>query len=194
MFAVFLDILKSNFNISPHNGQAYDGIKSFYQLEMQRPIVSVEPYIKQLDNLNLNILNDNNALSTSVANEYLGLAWLLYNIIKTKVTLTINFDPTTDLDNFGAFIAVNYTAQIKITVSDKGDFGIFVDHELKHATFNSHWENQFKLELEEGDKSFKSSLSGAGNFKELEVEYKVMGETVHEQYRKQPKTIIIHHE
>jgi hypothetical protein len=194
VFAVFLDILKSNFNISPHNGQSYDGIKSFYKLDIKRPVTPNNLYVKQLDNLNLNILNDNNNLSTSIANEYLGLAWLLYSIVQTKFTLTINFDPATDLNNFGAFIAVNYTAQIKIVVSENGNFDIAVDHELKHATFNRHWENQFKLELEEGDKSFKRILTGLGNFKDLEVDYKVLGETVHEQYRKQPKTIMINHE
>lgn len=191
VFAIFLDILKTRCHLNPHNGQSYEGIKSFYNLDMNDFEFDINEYIEQPDNLNLNLLEDKDELSTSTSNEYIGLAWLIYKIFKTNFILTINFDPTVDLDNFGAFIAVNYTAQIIIKVSEQGDFSLDVDHELKHATTNKHWENQFQLELQDCDKSFKNKLSADGNFRDMLVGYKVMGETVHDQYIKKSKTIPI---
>ena len=41
------------------------------------------------------------------------------------------------------------------------------------------------------DKSFKNKLSADGNFRDMLVGYKVMGETVHDQYIKKSKTIPI---
>jgi hypothetical protein len=183
IFAIMLDILKERLGIAPHNGQSYESIKEFYSLDYATNDVTITPYITPLDNLNLNIFNSDNSFADSIANEYLGIAWLLYSGINKGFDLTINFDPIVDFENFGAFIAINYTATINITVSDDGDFSIIVDHELKHETLNDQWKSQFDLEKVSGDKSFKNMSTFKGNFKDLLVDYNVIGETVHEQYR-----------
>jgi hypothetical protein len=95
-----------------------------------------------------------------------------------------------DFENFGAFIAVNYSATIKIIVTDSGSFDIVVDHELKHETVNEHWKQQFLLERQTVDKSFKELKMFNGNFKDLIVDHDMLGEPVHEQYRNK-KTIPI---
>ena len=190
IFAVLLDILKSKLKISPHNGQAYDGIKQFYTFECDVNKDIVSPRIEPLNNLDLNVLTGDNQFAKSIANEYLGIAWLLYSGFNKGFTLTIKFDPNVDFENFGAFIAVNYSATIKITVTDSGDFDISVDHELKHETVNEHWKQQFLLERQTIDKSFKELKMFNGNFKDLIVDRDMLGETVHEQYRNK-KTIPI---
>jgi hypothetical protein len=189
MFAVMLDILKERLSIAPHNGQSYEDIKQFYSLDCDVDKNNITPHISPLDNLDLNVLTSDNSLAMSVSNEYLGLAWLLFNGLNCKFHLTIKFDPAVDFKNFGAFIAVNYSATVNISVDDVGNFSLSVDHELKHETVNEHWESQFVTERRVKDHSFNESSTVTGNFKDLITDYSVIGETVHEQYR--TKTIPI---
>jgi len=183
VFAIMLDILKERLDIAPHNGQSYEDIKQFYSLNCDIDKDNITPHIDALDNLDLNVLTSPSNLAMSVSNEYLGLAWLLFNGLNRKFDLTIKFDPEIDFKNFGAFIAVNYSATINISVDDVGNFSLSVDHELKHQTVNEHWERQFVIERSIKDYSFNESSAFTGNFKDLITDYSVIGETVHEQYR-----------
>lgn len=191
LFAIFLEILRTKLGVAPHNGQRYDDVAKFYNFKITgQPNIS--DYIEKLDNLNLNLW-DNSAgyMANHIANEYPGLMWILYKIFNCGFELTVDFDPALDYKNFGAFIAVNYAAKIKIKVQDNGQYVISVDHELKHETFNSHWEGTFKLERFSFDKSFSDLHVAHGNLKNLIVEESLVKETIHEQYRKKKNIITI---
>jgi hypothetical protein len=183
IFAIFLEILKTVLGVAPHNGQRYDDISKFYNFKITgNPNIS--EYVEKIDNLNLNLWEVVDPLKERIANEYTGIMWLLFKIFNCGFELTIKFDPAVDYKNFGAFIAVNYEAYIKIKVDDAGLYTISVAHELKHETFNGHWAEQFVLERSSSDMSFSDLHVANGNLSELTTNTSMVKETVHEQYRK----------
>lgn len=190
LFAIFLEILKTKLGEAPHNGQRYDDVEKFYSLKVTgQP--SISDYIEKIDNLNLNLWSDEDRLKSSIANEYPGIMWLLYKIFNCGFELSIKFDPELDYKNFGAFIAVNYEAFIKIKVDDLGNYTISISHELKHETFNKHWAQQFALERDQQDRSFSDLHISKGNLKDLLTEHSMVKETIHEQYKNKKKIINI---
>lgn len=190
LFAIFLEILKTKLGEAPFNGQRYDDIEKFYNFKLTGT-PSIEEYVEKIDNLNLNLWTDEDQLKSSIANEYPGIMWLLYKIFNCGFELTIKFDPAVDYKNFGAFIAVNYEAYIKIKVDDLGNYTISVAHELKHDTFNNHWVEQFKLERDQRDKSFSDLHIATGHIESLLTDHSMVGETIHEQYKSKKKVINI---
>ena len=191
LFAIFLEILKTKIGIAPHNGQRYDDISDFFTFKLnENP--SITKYIEKLDTLNLNIWNEqDDTMSSHIANEYPGLMWILYKIFNCGFELSIKFDPKVDYKNFGAFIATNYEATIKMKVTDTGDYTISIDHALKHETFNKQWETQFELERSSFNKTFSNLHISKGNLKELISDAVIVKETVHDQYKNKRKIISI---
>jgi len=182
LFAIFLEILKTKLGVAPHNGQRYDDVEKFYNFKFTG-LPSIKYNVEKIDNIDLNLWKDD-LFQSKIANEYPGLMWLLYKIFNCGFELTIKFDPALDYKNFGAFIAVNYEAHIKIKVTDIGDYIISVAHELKHETFNNHWAEQFALERDYKDMSFSDLHINKGNLTDLICEKSMVKETIHAQYRK----------
>jgi radical SAM superfamily enzyme YgiQ (UPF0313 family) len=189
LFAILLEILKTKLKISPHNGQRYDDISKFYEFTITG-ISHIQNRVEKLDNLDLNFWT-NDQFSSNIANEFPGIMWMIYQIFKCGFKLKIKFDPIVDYRNFGAFIAVNYNAEINIEVDDSGNYKISVDHELKHETFNSHWAGQFDLERSTYNMSFNELNTKTGNLSDLIIDKIMVEETIHEQYRNKKKVIEI---
>lgn len=184
IFAVLLDILDSTFSRLISNGQKFDNIKSFYNFTFDKNDATINSYIKQPNNLDLDIFKSNTGISLqeSVANEYLGLAWLLFNIVNTDINLSFKFDPAVDLTSLGSFIATNYAADITISVKKNGEYNISVTHSLHHSSPNREWVHIVENEKRTGDKSFNCTINKTGNFSDLIVDYNVIGTTIHKQY------------
>ena len=189
LFAILLEILKTKLKISPHNGQRYDDISKFYEFNLTGT-PCIKDRIEKIDTLNLNFWN-NDEFSGNIANEFSGIIWMLFETFQCGYSLKIKFDPVTDYKNFGAFIAVNYNAEINIEVDDSGNYKISVDHELKHETFNSHWAGQFELERRTYNMSFNELNTKTGNLSDLITNKIMIEETIHEQYRNKKKVIEI---
>ena len=188
IFSVFLDILKQNFGITMQNGQAFAGTKTFYKFNHGH-ISNITPYITQPTNLNLEIFKSDNPFMDSVENEYVGLLWMLYTATNTELSITLQFDPVDDLENFGSFIATDYAAFVEMSVTTSGDYTIRVAHELKHKSVNSDWVEMINREKTVKDRSFKAVSVQTGNFNDMIVNYNVIGETVHKQYINKSKPI-----
>src|SRR6185437_11841082 len=125
--------------------------------------------------------------SAHIANEYIGLGWLLHNIFKSDFELQLIYDPVVDYKNLGAYIAINYQAKIDISVKRNGDFHLIVDHEFKHETLNTLWKDHIAKEKAAQDMSFISKFEHTGNFSNIITDTSMVKDTIHVQYRNKTK-------
>jgi len=189
--AILLEIMHKEFGQIDINGHRYSDVDKFYSLKYDKHKAVLNSYVKQLNNLDLNVFKENTLSSTS-ANEFIGIGYLLYNIINTGFELQINFNPAIDYINLGSFNAVDYVGTTIIKCDDLGNFNIEVDHTLNHESLSTRWKENVEKEKQiSGDKSFKETLTFKGNFQKLLTTSTQVKDSVHPQYQTNRKPKII---
>lgn len=191
LVSILLEIMNKDFGQIDINGHRFADVAKFYSLKYDKSKAVLNPYVTPSDYIDLNIFKGDTLSSTS-ANEFIGLGYLLYNILKVGFELQINFNPAIDYINFGSFNAVDYTGTIIINSDDFGNFSIEVNHALNHESLSTRWKENVEKEKQiSGDKSFNERLLFKGNFQDLLTNTVQVKESVHPQYQSKRTSKII---
>lgn len=185
-FHIWLEILKRHANSIIENSQRYGTINSFYKFNTDSTC--------KLDSLNYEEFVDLNvfagdSLENTIANEYLAFCYGLHALFGS-FKITLNSDPTTDLDTFGISLVNNYKSKFVFEVDSEGNFKLELDHNFKHTGLSPDLESIYAVERSIKDQSFDQKTKLSGNIKDWISSQSQIKETIHEQYRTKTKKVI----
>ncbi len=185
---IWLEVLKNHADSKILNSQRYFNINDFYTFKVKSNWFfnkKCKEYCEYDGNIDLNKFNDN----MGIAGEYFTLAYAMYKYFGS-FELTVQFDHEKDLSTFGDWLTNDYTANFKIGVKNNGSFKVSLEHTFNHRSLNDLNKNIYEKESNYNDMSFSEKINISDNFKNWISDLKQTKETVHEQYRNEPKKVI----
>lgn len=143
-------------------------IKNDYKLKFDVPDYHVDE-VEYEDINHLLMKPDFNTFADTSVNEIWGFARMLWRV-KGAFEFELEFDPVKDLETFGQFIAVNYSAKHYIKIDVEGNFT--ASHNMKYIHNGEWWMT--------GTRSFEYNWNGTGKLNASECiinEYTSTGST-----------------
>jgi len=151
---IWLKIMQDYAGATMFNGQDRKDIKDFYKFKRNTNTTVVE-YVAQQTNQGFDYFNTGTTsidlLSDGLANEYLVIPWMLYQVYGAH-TFEMNNNPEQDLKEFGGFIASHYWGDFKCSVDEDGKFEMTLRQKFEHKDVRN--DNRIHAELSREDMSF----------------------------------------
>lgn len=151
---VWLKIMQDHADATMFNGQDRKDIKDYYKFtyDTNNEVVNYVPqHMEQgFDYFNTGTTSID-LLSNGLANEYLVIPWILYQVYGPH-TFEMNNNPEQDLNEFGGFIASHYWGDFKCSVDKDGKFEMTLKQKFEHKDVRN--DNRIQYELDREDMSF----------------------------------------